>query len=299
MSAPYISSSLGVNTLTSPCFSKQTCTGCTDYQCVAFQNVSARLGVFQIVQQSDPGYANYSNTIYQNDSCGNVISFSTISSRGGVFSNVLLTNNYQDYVNTVAAVDENGVPNLYDTFVSQFAAFSSITIAPSNYTSYSTICRLYTPTQTGCVNPCYPQDTFLSPYSFNQATISTTIGSDSVNPTLLAGFPFTTTDSGILLVVSSMDFVNTDVVNGYTLNIYVSINDELPTPSVVTITPNSTQRVKLSQKTAASLASGTYAIRVFAFLTTSSSSVQCTNVSNMVMGGFYSESLVPLSPSVA
>lgn len=284
MSGPYISSSLGINILTSPCFSKQSCTGCTDYQCVAFQNVSARLGVFQLIEQSDPGYANYSNVVYQNDSCGNVISYSTISSRGGVFSNVLLTNNYRDYVNTVAAVDENGVPNLYDTFVSQFAAFSSITIKPAEYTSYSTICRLFTPTRTGCENLCYPQDTFLSPYSFNQATTSTTIGSNSVIPTLLTGFPFTTTGAGFLLVVSSMDFVNTDSVNGYTLNIYVSINDELPTPSVVTITPNSTQRVKLSQKTASSLAAGTYAIRIFAFLTTSSSSVQCTNVSNMVMG---------------
>jgi len=281
MSGPYISSSLGINALTSPCFSKQSCTGCTNYQCVTFQNVCARVGVFKLIEESDPGYANYSNVILQNDSFGNVLSFSTISSRGGVFSNVILTNNYQDYVNTVATYDENGVPNLYDTFVSQFAAFSSITLTPTEYTSYSTIGQLYTPTKTGCENPCYPQDTFLSPYSFNQAATSITIGT---NPTLLAGFPFTTTASGFILVVSSMDFVNTDLVNGFTLKIYVSINDELPTPSTFTITPNSTQRVKLSQKTAASLATGTYAIRIFAFLTTNSSSVQCTNVSNMIMG---------------
>lgn len=281
MSGPYISSSLGINALTSPCFSKQSCTGCTNYQCVTFQNVCARVGVFQLIQESDPGYANYSNVILQNDSFGNVLSYSTISSRGGVFSNVLLTNNYQDYVNTVATYDENGVPNLYDTFVSQFAAFSSIRLTPTAYTSYSTIGQLYTPTKTGCENSCYPQDTFLSPYSFNQATTSITIDTD---PTLLAGFPFTTTGAGFILVVSSMDFVNTDLVNGYTLKIYVSINDESPTPSTFTITPNSTRRIKLSQKTAASLATGTYAIRIFAFLTTSSSSVQCTNVSNMVMG---------------
>jgi hypothetical protein len=281
MSAPYISSSLGVNALTSPCFSSQKCgSRCECFTCLSFRTVSARLGVFQTIVTGDPDYTNYTNTVGQNDSCGNIVAYSTMSARSGVFSTVLLTNNYQDYVNQIAATDDQGVPNLYDTFVSRLGAFSSIMLAPSDYSAYSTICQLYTPVNTMCTSTL---DTHFAPYIVNQSDTST---EPNTSPTILSAFPFTTTADGFLLVVSSLDFVNTDMSDAYTLNISISVDGDMPAPSVFTILPNSTRQIKLSQKTATSLSSGTYAVQIIAYLTTNSSSaVQCTNVSTMVLGG--------------
>lgn len=288
MSASYISSSLGLNAMTSPCFSSSNACGCVN--CLSFQTLSARLGVFFEIEQGDPDYTHYSNVIYQNNSYGDVVSYSTISARSGVFETVLLTSNYRDYVTSSANKDSNGIPNLYDTFVSGFGAFSSITLAPTTYTAYSTICQMY-----GSANSatcCGPTTEFLTPYTFNESPSSVVIGGDIIPPivplviptnqTLLSGFPFTTTASGYILAVSSMEFTNSDA-SPYDVNIYISINDEMPTPNTFTIGANSTRIVKMSQKNTSLLAAGTYTTYVYAFLT-SGGPVTCTNTSVLVMG---------------
>jgi len=261
--------------MTSPCFSSSNPCGCTN--CLSFQTISARLGVFFEIEEGDPGYKNYSNIIYQNDSSGNVVSYSTISVRSGIFGSILLTSNYRDYVTSSANNDSNGIPNLYDTFVSGFGAFSSITLAPTDYTAYSTICRMY-----GSANSatcCGPTTEFLTPYIFNESPTSESIG---LLPTLLSGFPFTTIVSGYILAVSSMEFTNSDV-SPYDVNIYISINGEMPTPNTFTIGANSTRTVKMSQKNTSLLAAGTYTIYVYAFLT-SGGPIICTNTSVLVLG---------------
>ena len=263
--------------MTSPCFSSSNSCGCVN--CLSFQTVSARLGVFFEIEQGDPGYTNYSNVIYQNNSCGDVVSYSTISARSGVFGSILLTSNYKDYVTSSANKDSNGNPNLYDTIVSGFGAFSTITLAPSDYTAYSTICRLYGSDNNG-VNTCYgPTTEFLTPYIFNESPASESIG---LSATLLSGFPFTTTAAGYILVVPSIEFTNSDV-NPCDVNVYVSINGEMPTPNTFTIGANSTLVVKMSQKNTSLLAAGTHTIYVYAFLT-SGGPVICTNTSVLVMG---------------
>jgi hypothetical protein len=262
--------------------------------------VSARLGVFCTIEQGDPGYTNYSNVIYQNNSCLDIISYSTISARAGVFGSILITSNYRDYVTTSANQDSSGAPNLYDTFVSGFGAFSSITLAPTDYTGYSTICRMYGALENDANTCCGPTSEFLTPYTFNESPSSVVIGGGVIPPiipiipiipvipviptnqTLLSGFPFTITASGYILAVSSMEFTNSDV-SPYDINIYISINGEIPTPNTFTIGANSTRTVKMSQKNTSLLSAGTYTIYVYAFLT-SGGPIICTNTSVLVLG---------------
>jgi len=292
MATSYISSSLGVNALLNSC----TRTGgacsannsCDCAQCTAFQRVSARTGVFRYIIQGDPTYKNYTNVVGQNDCAGNVISYSSVTSRHGVFSNVILTSNFSDYVTTSAHVDMNGITNLYDVFVAEIAAFSSITLT-SAYTSYSTVCQLYDTcigtSSCACKSCCTPTSTpAVIPNGFSQSSASTPLGIGIGNTIVLGTVAVTTTATGYVWASSSLEFVNTDPSNAQEINVYININGETATVNSYSIAANSSKNISISLKNGASLPGGTYTVQVMGYLTSGAATVNCTNQNTFAMG---------------
>ena len=292
MASQYISSSLGVNALLNSCARTggacSATNSCDCAQCMAFQRVSARTGIFQYVVEGDPTYKNYTNTVCRNDCYGNVIAYSSISARHGVFSNIILTSNVCDYVTIPAHEDMNGFTNLYDVFVAGVAAFSSITLTPA-YTSYSTICQLYDTclgtSSCACKSCCAPASTpSVIPNGFTQTSGSTALGVGAGSAVVLAALSVTTTATGYIWTSSALEFVNTDPSNTQEMNIFISITGVGGTANTYSIAADSSKNISVSLKNAASLPAGSYTVQVMGYLTSGVATVNCTNQNTFAMG---------------
>ena len=89
--------------------------------------------------EDTPDYINYTNSPGCSDSRGNVIQWNTTSATQGVFSSILITNNYSDYVTKAATTNGNGFVTLYDTYVSKYY-FAASTLQVANYSTFQTAC---------------------------------------------------------------------------------------------------------------------------------------------------------------
>lgn len=269
MSEAIISSSLGMNANSlNQCCSKNSQCNCGN--CLSFLNLTSRVGVFRVIQQSDTLYNQYSNVPYQNDSFGNVITYSTISARQAVFSTILMTSNIADYVTKSANEDKNGFTTLYDVFVSDYAAFSSIILTPTNYTSYSTICKTF---DTGCCGS-------ITDYANSDSPI--TLGLGMENRTRLGTLRVNTT-TGFMWATSSMEFTNSDS-SPQSIHLFIEIDGSAGNTNTFLISGNSNKNITISLKNTLALSTGTYTVNIVGYLNSGSGTVTGNNINSFAMG---------------
>jgi hypothetical protein len=116
---------------------------CCGNNCLQYSTIVARVGIFQTVHEN-PLYNQFSNTIATCNCFGQPILYSTMSARNGVFSTIVLTNDFFEYVTipTENAIDSNGFVYQYDTFVARDAYFYQTLFRP-DYSNYSSVCQVF------------------------------------------------------------------------------------------------------------------------------------------------------------
>lgn len=117
--------------------------GCCGNNCLQYSTLVARVAVFQTLHENI-FYNLYSNTIATSNCFGAPLTYSTLSARNGIFSTIILTNDYFEYITvpTENATDSNGFVNQYDYFVARDAYFYQTTLN-NDYANFSSVCQVY------------------------------------------------------------------------------------------------------------------------------------------------------------
>lgn len=152
--AQEIAKALEINaTIGGSCTSDSGC-GCICNKCMQFSTIVAKTAVFQRLHEGS-SWAVQSNTGLTYDCFGNLLSYSTMSAREGIFSTILITNDYLDYVTVPVTSNSDGFIHLYDVFVARDAYFLQTRLNGA-YNKFSTICLTFD--SNGCsIGPTGPR----------------------------------------------------------------------------------------------------------------------------------------------
>jgi hypothetical protein len=181
-----------------------------------------------------------------------------------------MTSNIADYVTKSANEDKNGFTTLYDVFVSDYAAFSSIILTPTNYTSYSTICKTF---DTGCCGS-------ITDYANSDSPI--TLGLGMENRTRLGTLRVNTT-TGFMWATSSMEFTNSDS-SPQSIHLFIEIDGSAGNTNTFLISGNSNKNITISLKNTLALSTGTYTVNIVGYLNSGSGTVTGNNINSFAMG---------------
>ncbi len=131
------------------------CADANDARCLEFSTIVARRAVIQTLHTGET-FSNIDTVRGAIDCDGNTIFFYTLSARYGVFSTIVITNDYLDYRNTPESSNAFGEVNLYDTLVMKDGYFEQTTI-PMDIANFSTQCLKYgDPVVPGTIGPTGP-----------------------------------------------------------------------------------------------------------------------------------------------
>ena len=129
-----------------------SCSACLN-NCVQFSSLSARIGVFGTLHQTND-WSNYSNASLASNCAGETTLYSVVTGSVGYFSSIIFTDNISNYsvVPDVNSSNSDGFYHKYVYFVAQDAYFSQ-TVITSNVSSISSICYLDNSCRIGPTGP--------------------------------------------------------------------------------------------------------------------------------------------------
>jgi len=181
-----------------------SCSGSGSF-CSQFDNVVARLGIFtsSIV---GPDYNLQYNTVLRSTVFGDVIAYSTISAKVGIFSSIQYVTDISNYAISSQIVTDTNFTTLYDTFVCDNSYFQQLDIS-NNYDVNRTTCNDVPVGATGPQGPTGPKGApgeFITTIVHNSgATIisPTSIVLNDTGGLIQAEEAFSLTVNGVFLVI--------------------------------------------------------------------------------------------------
>lgn len=130
----------------------------TNFPCLQYSTVVARVGVFQQIQQTS-NYAQYNTSVLTYNEYGKPNLYSTLVSGTGVFSTIILTSNLDSYNTSINTINSDGNVLTYNFIVAKTAILANTLYPIASWSNYATSCVTYDPRYSlvGATGPVGPR----------------------------------------------------------------------------------------------------------------------------------------------